>query len=57
MSKEQSINSDMAELHDNLNELYEALMDEEFVDVKSICTKAIKKHREIIHLVKKDLNE
>ena len=55
MSKIQSINSDLAELHNLNNELYEALMDEEFVDVKSICTKAIKKHRDIIHLVKKGL--
>lgn len=55
MSKIQSINSDIGELHDNTNELYEALVDEEFVEVKAICERAIQKHREIIHLVKKGL--
>ena len=55
MSKITSINSDTGELHDLNNELYEALMDEEFVEAKAICERAIKKHRDIIHLVKKGL--
>lgn len=55
MSKLQSINSDISEIHDINNELYEALVDEELAEAKAICNKAIKKYREILHLIKTDL--
>ena len=55
MSKLNSINTDMDELHDLNNELYEALVDEEFGNVKIICNRVIKKLRDIISVTKQSL--
>ena len=55
MSKALSIETDLNELH-NLNaELYEALHDDEFDEVKELCNKGIKAYRDIIASVRKNI--
>lgn len=47
MSKVQSINSDMDEIHNLNNDLYEHLMDDEDKKTIRICNKLIAKYRDI----------
>ena len=57
MSKSKSIDTDLAELHDNNNELYEALHDEDYPKVKVLCDKGIKAYRDIISTVRKNIQK
>ena len=47
MSKINSINSDMNEIHDLNNDLYEHLMDSEDAKTINVCNKLISKYRDI----------
>lgn len=47
MSKTLSINTDMDEIHDLNNDLYEHLMDDEDSLVIKICNKLIAKYKDI----------